>query len=67
VFLYGRVRDWSLPRILLVAIGIGVAEESVKHFLPHRDFDLPVIAMDAVGVCLASMFWHGVERLMGKG
>ena len=67
VFLYGRVRDWSLPKILLVVIGIGVAEESVKHFLPHRDFDLPDIAMDAIGACLATIVGHGLERLMGKG
>lgn len=66
VFLYGRVRDWNLWKLLLVAIGIGVAEETFKYFLPLRDFDWPDIGMDAIGVCLAVWEGHVTERWLKR-
>ena len=64
VFLFGNERNWSFRKIALVTIGIGITEESIKHFLPYRDFDLEDIGMDIIGACIASLTGFTLQNLL---
>lgn len=64
VFIFGNERNWSILKIALVTIGIGITEECMKHFLPYRDFDIEDICMDSIGAGIASMMGYLLQSLM---
>ena len=46
-----------------VAFGllIGLCDETLKHFLPTRDFSARDLAFDAIGIVLAAALWEAVR------
>lgn len=58
----------KLPLWIMIAIGLflGFAEETLKGFVPTRDFDWMDIGMDAVGIAFATIAFLSVLLIRRK-
>lgn len=62
VFLFGMVRNWPLWKIFLVAFFISIVEETMKYYLPERDFDLTDLAVDCVGIGISLGLYRFITK-----
>lgn len=51
--LYGRAYGWKCWQILLIGCLVGLLDESIKLFLPTREFDMVDLIKDYAGMLLA--------------
>lgn len=57
IVLFGRSVGWKPWMTLLIGCAIGLLDETVKVFLPSREFDLIDLLKDFLGVGLANLIW----------
>ena len=60
--LYGRERGWNWWIILLLGCAVGLIDESIKFFLPTREFDVVDLAKDWIGVAMATFIIWLLKR-----
>ena len=57
-----RSRGWSVWIGVVIGCGIGLLDEGVKVLLPTREFDVTDLLRDFVGVAVAMLIEHLIDR-----
>ncbi len=55
--LFGRSVRWKPWMTILIGCAIGLMDESVKVFLPGREFDIIDLMKDYLGIGIANLIW----------
>ena len=54
---FGRIHQIKPWLMIIVGLLLGLGEESLKRFIPTRDFDWLDIGMDAIGILAATLIY----------
>ncbi len=54
ICLFGRASGWNWWAIILVGCAFGLMDESIKNWLPAREFDLIDLTKDWIGIVTAA-------------